>query len=85
MRRKDRERDRAFAYDVIDRCEYGVAAMAGEAPVYVVHLSSAAGLAEVRKARAQRPQVVGAQVQRGQRVIRVQLGGASRQGKGALA
>lgn len=30
MRRKDRERDRAFAYDVIDRCEYGVAAMAGE-------------------------------------------------------
>ncbi len=29
-----------------------LAAMAGEAPVYVVHLSSAAGLAEVRKARA---------------------------------
>ena len=40
MRRKDRERDRAFAYDVIDRCEYGVAAMAGEggAP-YCVPLS----------------------------------------------
>ena len=31
-----------------------LAAMAGEAPVYVVHLSSAAGQAEVRKARAQR-------------------------------
>lgn len=29
-----------------------LAALAGEAPVYVVHLSSAAGLAEVRKARA---------------------------------
>ena len=40
MRRKDRERDRAFAYDVIDRCEYCVAAMAGEggAP-YCVPLS----------------------------------------------
>ena len=31
---------------------YCLAALAGEAPVYVVHLSSAAGLAEVRKARA---------------------------------
>ena len=30
MRRKDRERDRAFAYDVMDRCAYGVAAMTGE-------------------------------------------------------
>lgn len=29
MRRKDRERDEAFAYDVIDRCQYGVAAMTG--------------------------------------------------------
>ena len=29
MRRKDRERDRAFAYEVIDRCEYGVAALGG--------------------------------------------------------
>ena len=29
-----------------------LAALAGEAPVYVVHLSSAAGLTEVRKARA---------------------------------
>ena len=29
-----------------------LAALAGEAPVYVVHLSSAAGLAEVRRARA---------------------------------
>lgn len=36
-----------------------LAAMAGEAPVYVVHLSSAAGLAEVRKARAQRQKGVG--------------------------
>ena len=30
MRRTDRERDQAFAYEVIDRCAYGVAAMAGE-------------------------------------------------------
>ena len=30
MRRKDRERDRAFACRVIDRCQYGVAAMTGE-------------------------------------------------------
>lgn len=27
MRRTDRERDRSFALDVIDRCEYGVAAL----------------------------------------------------------
>lgn len=27
MRRKDRERDRGFALEVIDSCEYGVAAM----------------------------------------------------------
>ncbi len=40
MRRTDRERDRAFAYEVIDRCEYGVAAFAtgGGAP-YCVPLS----------------------------------------------
>ncbi len=30
MRRKDRERDRQFALEVIDRCEYGTAAFAGE-------------------------------------------------------
>lgn len=38
MRRKDRERDREFAYGVIDRCEYGVMALAGEEP-YCVPLS----------------------------------------------
>lgn len=38
MRRKDRERGQEFAYDVIDRCEYGVMAMAGEEP-YCVPLS----------------------------------------------
>lgn len=38
MRRKDRERGREFAYDVIDRCEYGVMALAGEEP-YCVPLS----------------------------------------------
>lgn len=38
MRRKDRERDQAFAYDVIDHCEYGVMAIAGEEP-YCVPLS----------------------------------------------
>lgn len=38
MRRKDRERDQAFAYNVIDRCEYGVMAMSGEEP-YCVPLS----------------------------------------------
>ena len=30
MRRKDKERDRGFALEVIDSCEYGVVAMAGE-------------------------------------------------------
>ncbi len=30
MRRKDRERDRAFALEVIDSCEYGVAALSAE-------------------------------------------------------
>lgn len=30
MRRKDFEKDRAFAYQVIDRCAYGVIAMVGE-------------------------------------------------------
>lgn len=40
MRRKDRERDRAFAYAVMDRCEYGVAAFsAGEEGPYCVPLS----------------------------------------------
>ncbi len=40
MRRKDRERDRAFAYDVIDRCEYGVAAFCtGEEMPYCIPLS----------------------------------------------
>ncbi len=40
MRRKDRERDKAFAYDVIDHCEYGVAALAGgEEGPYCVPLS----------------------------------------------
>ena len=40
MRRKDRERDRAFAYEVIDRCEYGVAALGGaEDSPYCVPLS----------------------------------------------
>ena len=40
MRRKDRERDRQFALDVIDRCEYGVAALAtaGDTP-YCIPLS----------------------------------------------
>ncbi len=38
MRRKDRERGREFSYDVIDQCEYGVMALAGEAP-YCVPLS----------------------------------------------
>lgn len=38
MRRKDRERGQEFAYDVIDRCEYGVMALAGEEP-YCVPLS----------------------------------------------
>ncbi len=40
MRRTDRERDRAFAYEVIDRCEYGVAAFAtGSGEPYCVPLS----------------------------------------------
>lgn len=40
MRRKDRERDRAFAYAVIDRCEYGVAAFStGEEVPYCIPLS----------------------------------------------
>ncbi len=40
MRRADRERDRAFAYEVIDRCEYGVAAFsAGEEGPYCIPLS----------------------------------------------
>ncbi len=40
MRRTDRERGREFAYEVIDRCEYGVAAFAtgGGAP-YCIPLS----------------------------------------------
>lgn len=38
MRRKDRERGQEFAYDVIDRCQYGVMALAGEEP-YCVPLS----------------------------------------------
>ncbi len=40
MRRTDRERDRAFAYAVIDRCEYGTAAFSagGEGP-YCIPLS----------------------------------------------
>ena len=38
MRRKDRERGQEFAYDVIDRCEYGVMALAGEEP-YCIPLS----------------------------------------------
>jgi len=40
MRRVDRERDRAFAYGVIDRCEYGVAAFStGEDTPYCIPLS----------------------------------------------
>lgn len=40
MRRVDRERDRTFAYGVIDRCEYGVAAFSveGDTP-YCIPLS----------------------------------------------
>ena len=40
MRRKDRERDKTFALDGIDRCEYGVAALAteGDTP-YCIPLS----------------------------------------------
>lgn len=38
MRRKDRERGQEFAYEVIDNCEYGVMALAGEEP-YCVPLS----------------------------------------------
>ena len=39
MRRTDRERDRAFAYDVIDRCAYGVATMTDGDRPYCVPLS----------------------------------------------
>ncbi len=40
MRRADRERDRAFAYDVIDRCEYGTSAFStGEDAPYCIPLS----------------------------------------------
>lgn len=40
MRRKDRERDRAFAYDVIDCCEYGTVAFStGEDAPYCIPLS----------------------------------------------
>ncbi len=40
MRRKDRERDKAFALKVIDRCEYGVAAIStGEEMPYCIPLS----------------------------------------------
>ena len=39
----------------------------------------------LRKPRAQRPQVVGAQVERKKGIAGVQLGGAGGQGKGALA
>ncbi len=38
MRRKDRERGREFAYEVIDGCEYGVMALAGDEP-YCIPLS----------------------------------------------
>lgn len=40
MRRTDRERDKSFALEVIDQCEYGVAAFSagGEAP-YCIPLS----------------------------------------------
>lgn len=39
MRREDRERDRQFALDVIDRCEYGVAAFVTEGAPYCIPLS----------------------------------------------
>lgn len=40
MRRTDRERDKAFALEVIDRCEYGVAAIStGEEMPYCIPLS----------------------------------------------
>ena len=40
MRRTDRERDSKFAYGVIDRCQYGVAAMNGtEGRPYCIPLS----------------------------------------------
>ena len=38
MRRHDREQDRDFALQLIDKCEYGVAAFAGEEP-YCLPLS----------------------------------------------
>lgn len=40
MRRSDRERDRSFALQVIDDCEYGTVAFSGESP-YCVPLSLA--------------------------------------------
>ena len=40
MRRSDRERDQDFAYQVLDRCEYGVVAMTGaEGVPYCIPLS----------------------------------------------
>ncbi len=40
MRRKDRERDKTFAYALIDACEYGVAAFStGSEPPYCIPLS----------------------------------------------
>ncbi len=40
MRRSNRERDRGFVYEVIDRCEYGVAAFAtGSGEPYCIPLS----------------------------------------------
>lgn len=39
MRRSDRERDRQFALDVIDRCEYGVTAFVTEGSPYCIPLS----------------------------------------------
>ena len=38
MRRKDRERDREFAFAVIDECEYGTVAIQGDEP-YCLPLS----------------------------------------------
>lgn len=39
MRRKDRERDRQFALDVIDRCEYGTVAFVTDGMPYCIPLS----------------------------------------------
>ena len=41
MRRSDRARDRSFAFDVIDRCGHGVAALStgGEGPyLSLIHI-----------------------------------------------